>query len=99
MKNMAAPHRDHDAVSREQARSLIGPPPISDDKRDEMYARLAAGLALIHGCFEPHRQRMAILMQPVQQRRVAQRISRNDRCPCGKRKKYKQSCGDASTLH
>ncbi len=77
----------------------LRPPPIPDDKRDEMYARLAAGLALIYRYFEPERRRMASLMQPVQQRRVGPKIGRNDPCPCGSGKKYKQCCGGSSTLH
>ncbi len=33
---------------------------------------------------------------PVQQRRVTQRVGRNDPCPCGSGKKYKHCCGKAS---
>lgn len=77
----------------------LRPPPIPDDKREEIHLRLTAGVALIYRYFEPHRRRMASLMQPVQQRRVGPKIGRNDPCPCGSGKKYKQCCGAGSTPH
>ena len=77
----------------------LRPPPIPDDKRADIHVQLTAGLALIYRYFEPHRRRMASLMQPVQQRRVGPKIGRNDPCPCGSGKKYKQCCGGSSTLH
>lgn len=77
----------------------LRPPPIPDDKREDIHVQLIAGLALIYRYFEPHRRRMATLMQPVQQRRVGPKIGRNDPCLCGSGKKYKQCCGGSSTLH
>lgn len=77
----------------------LRPPPIPDDKRDEIIARLVAGLALIYRYFEPHRRDMSRIPQFVHQRRVGPKIGRNDPCPCGSGKKYKQCCARASTLH
>ena len=72
--------------------------PIPDDQREETHLRLAADLSLIYRYFEPHRQARAA--QSVVQRRTGPKIGRNDPCPCGSGKKYKQCCaGAGQTLH
>jgi uncharacterized protein len=76
------------------------PPPIPDDKRDEIHAQLAASLAMIYRYFEPHRRDTTRIPQFVQQRRVGPKVGRNDPCPCGSGRKHKHCCASGtSNLH
>jgi uncharacterized protein len=76
--------------------------PLSDEKRDELQATMIAGLVRIYRYFEPHRMQSArASREELTYRRAAPKMGRNDPCPCGSGKKYKNCCAliDPGTLH
>jgi len=75
--------------------------PISAEKREELIVGAAAGVITIYHYFEASR---LLGPEPIQNvttfRRETPKIGRNDPCPCGSGKKFKQCCGrSGSTLH
>jgi uncharacterized protein len=65
---------------------------------DGFLAALVSGHVMrIYRYFEPQRSTHAT-DDNTTYRRVAPKVGRNDRCPCGSGKKFKQCCG-AITLH
>ena len=75
--------------------------PISTEKREELIAAAAAGVIQIYHYFEASR-----LLGPESEenvttfRRETPKIGRNEPCPCGSGKKFKQCCGKSgTTLH
>jgi uncharacterized protein len=71
----------------------LRPPPIPDEKRHEILAHLAGSLLMIYRYFEHERRAIPGIGHGVAQRRTGPKIGRNEPCPCGSGKKYKQCCG------
>ena len=72
------------------------PPPIPPEKRVEILQLMIAGLTQIYRYFEPFRR--AVVQMPL--RRQGPKVGRNDPCPCGSGRKYKQCCAaGAPRLH
>lgn len=69
--------------------------PIADDEREEVLHALFDGVQDVYDFFRTARER-AYAPAPV--RREADKVGRNDPCPCGSGKKYKQ-CHGAAPLH
>jgi uncharacterized protein len=70
------------------------PEPISPKQREEIIVHMAAGLA---GAYQYFRSRQRA--QAGRERtpwRKAHKIGRNEPCPCGSGKKYKNCCGSAT---
>jgi uncharacterized protein len=65
----------------------------SDDDREALLDRIPASLSALYRFFEPQRRARASGAAPAPARRAAPKIGRNDPCPCGSGKKYKQCCG------
>ncbi|HEY9397748.1 MAG TPA: UPF0149 family protein [Burkholderiales bacterium] len=83
-------HEDHpDAELRS--------PPMSDKKREELIQDMAWNLTIINRYFADDRLTGGVPREPM--RREAPKVGRNDPCPCGSGKKYKQCCGSAERLH
>jgi uncharacterized protein len=73
--------------------------PIDAERRKELIVRIAAGVTAIYRYSEPRRRMLARLSsQGAPYRRTVPKLGRNDPCPCGSGKKYKQCCGKP-TLH
>jgi uncharacterized protein len=71
--------------------------PVSAEMRGKLIAGAAAGLRGIYRHFQAkHLQENQLRSTTV--RRVTPKIGRNDPCPCGSGKKFKQCCG-MTTLH
>jgi uncharacterized protein len=72
---------------------------ISAEKRENLIVGAAAGVTGIYHYFEAQR---LVEKQPSDYattfRRTVPKIGRNDPCPCGSGKKFKQCCG-RTTLH
>ena len=72
---------------------------ISAEEREKLIVGAAAGVTGIYGYFEARR---LVERQPLGNvttfRRTAPKIGRNDPCPCGSGRKFKQCCG-RTTLH
>jgi uncharacterized protein len=72
---------------------------ISAEEREKLIISAAAGVTGIYRYFEARR---LVERQPLDNvttfRRTAPKIGRNDPCPCGSGKKFKQCCG-RTTLH
>lgn len=77
------------------------PPPVPPEKREDLLIELAAGLVHIYRYFEPHRRSLARTPQLLQQRRrEGPKVGRNDPCPCGSGRKYKNCCiSGAPAMH
>jgi uncharacterized protein len=75
--------------------------PISAEQREQLIAGAAAGVMQIYRYFEAERLReMPTLENPTTFRRTMPKVGRNDPCPCGSSKKFKQCCGRSDvTLH
>ncbi len=72
---------------------------IDEKRREEIIAGMVAGLKRIHDYFAPHRRAMAHEAAATY-RRSAPKVGRNDPCPCGSGRKYKQCCADKNpTVH
>ncbi len=73
--------------------------PVSDELREKLIVASAAGVMRIYQYFEARRRvTAAALGSGTTFRRLTSKIGRNDPCPCGSGKKYKQCCG-RTTLH
>jgi uncharacterized protein len=73
--------------------------PISTELREKLIIGAAAGVMQIYRYFETRRLMTAIPSTAgATYRRVMPKVGRNDPCPCGSGKKYKQCCGRI-TLH
>jgi uncharacterized protein len=72
---------------------------ISAEQREKLIVGAAAGVTGIYGYFEAQR---LVEKEPLDHattfRRTIPKIGRNDPCPCGSGKKFKQCCG-RTTLH
>ena len=72
---------------------------ISAEAREKLFVGAAAGVTGIYRYFEAQR---LVEKQPFDYattfRRTVPKIGRNDPCPCGSGKKFKQCCG-RTTLH
>jgi len=72
---------------------------ISAEQREKLIVGAAAGVIGIYGYFEAQR---LVEKEPLDHattfRRTIPKIGRNDPCPCGSGKKFKQCCG-RTTLH
>jgi len=73
--------------------------PITEELRDNLIVSAAAGVMRIYRYFEA--QRLSGTRtdgDTTTFHRTTPKIGRNDRCPCGSGKKFKQCCGKI-TLH
>lgn len=69
--------------------------PLTKERRDELLAFVTVSIMGIYRYFERHRREAARSAgQSATFRRATAKVGRNDRCPCGSGKKYKQCCGD-----
>ncbi len=74
--------------------------PIGAEKREELIVGIAAGVMGIYRHFETQRLLGKELpLNTATFRRTTPKIGRNDPCPCGSGKKFKQCCGKTTTLH
>ena len=72
---------------------------IDEERREHMIAMMVAGLKKIYDHFAPQRH-AAAHEAAATYRRSAPKIGRNDPCPCGSGRKYKQCCaGKNQTVH
>jgi uncharacterized protein len=72
----------------------LRPPKITADEREDLIADLVEGVAFIYQYFAPQRA-AAVPQTPI--RRDSPKVGRNDPCPCGSGRKYKQCCGAGGT--
>jgi uncharacterized protein len=73
--------------------------PVSAERRENLIVSAAAGVTGIYRHFKRQRLREEHLFDnDTTFRRTAPKIGRNDPCPCGSGKKFKQCCG-RTTLH
>ena len=87
-------HFEHDPDSQ------MRPSPISREKREEPLQRMIAGPTHICPYFEPHRRALASLPAHLPMRRDGRKVGRNEPCPCGSGRKYKNCClANDSTVH
>ena len=71
--------------------------PISDQQREELIISTAAGVMRMHRYFLKQRNHYAPSSQTFTH--PGGKTGRNDPCPCGSGKKFKQCCGRRSMLH
>ena len=71
--------------------------PIGDEQRTKLIRQATAYLTLIYRYFAPVRAQGDAPRESVQH--GAGKVGRNDPCPCGSGKKYKQCCGNPARLH
>jgi uncharacterized protein len=73
--------------------------PVSVERREQLIAGAAAGVRGIYRHFAAKRSREGQSFSNMNTfRRTMPKIGRNDPCPCGSGKKFKQCC-DRTTLH
>ena len=73
--------------------------PITAEAREQLIVGAAAGVTGIYRYFEAQRLvENHLFGRDATVRRVVPKIGRNDPCPCGSGKKFKQCCG-RTTLH
>lgn len=73
--------------------------PLSAEAREKLIVGAAAGVTVIYRYFEAQRLVQKHLVDNASTfRRSVPKVRRNDPCPCGSGKKFKQCCGRA-TLH
>ena len=72
--------------------------PMSSERREELLAGLMASAIQLHRHFHEHRETEPILRRGTFTR-SAQKTGRNEPCPCGSGKKFKQCCGRQRLLH
>ena len=68
---------------------------VSSERREDLIVGAAAGVTKIYRYFETQRLMPA---PSTTYHRIAPKIGRNEQCPCGSGKKFKQCCGK-TTLH
>jgi uncharacterized protein len=67
-------------------------PPLSPEEREDTIPALVEGVTIVYRLLEPARLRGTTLPDaPI--RREGPKVGRNDPCPCGSGRKYKQCCG------
>jgi uncharacterized protein len=71
--------------------------PVTDERRVELITGAAAGVMRMHRYFL--KRRGAYSMPLGTFARSSTKTGRNDPCPCGSGKKFKQCCGRRSMLH
>ena len=71
--------------------------PIDDERREKLLIGAAAGVMRMHRYFLGLRS--AYSPQTGTFIRTSGKTGRNDPCPCGSGKKFKQCCGQRATLH
>lgn len=71
--------------------------PVDDKQREELVVASAAGVIRMHRDFL--NQRGNYKPQSRTYVRPHRKTGRNDPCPCGSGKKFKQCCGQEPTLH
>jgi uncharacterized protein len=71
---------------------------ISAEEREKLIVGAAAAVTGIYRYFEAQRLVEGQPFDPTTFRRTTPKIGRNDPCPCGSGKKFKQCCGK-TTLH
>jgi uncharacterized protein len=69
--------------------------PIDDDEREAVIHDMLDGVQDVHDFFRDARERA---LAPATVRRDGPKVGRNDPCPCGSGRKYKQ-CHGAGTVH
>jgi hypothetical protein len=69
--------------------------PIADDEREAVIHDMLDGVQDVYDFFRDARERA---LAPPTVRRDGAKVGRNDPCPCGSGKKYKQ-CHGAGTVH
>jgi len=74
------------------------PPPIPAEKREDLLIEMAASLVRIYRYFDPHRRSLARTPLHAPRRREGPKIGRNEPCPCGSGRKYKQCCAAAAPM-
>jgi uncharacterized protein len=73
--------------------------PVSAERREQLIAHSAAGLRGIYRHFQSQRSLESQSLGDMSTfRRTTPKIGRNDPCPCGSGKKFKQCCGNI-TMH
>lgn len=91
---LALAHEDHPDP---EMRPYQGP--INEELREKLIIGAAAGVTQIFQYFEAQRLLPSLLIDDsATYRRIAPKMGRNERCPCGSGKKFKHCCGDL-TLH
>jgi uncharacterized protein len=75
---------EHDADER------LRSPLVSAEQRWQLIRRMTANLTAIYRYFEPQRVSRVSVTPPL--RRLAAKVGRNEPCPCGSGKKFKQCC-------
>ncbi len=87
-------HHEHDPDPQ------MRPPKISPEKREDVVKTMIAGLTHIYRYFDPQRRASASMALHSSIGREGPKIGRNEPCPCGSGRKYKQCCLDKPrTLH
>lgn len=71
------------------------PEPITKKQRDMMLVTISTSLKHIFKYFEPHRLLSSVPPKLGSQtiKHPSRKMGRNERCPCGSNRKYKQCCG------
>jgi len=73
--------------------------PVSPEQREQLLAAMIAGVKQLYDGFEEERRQWAATAgEPGTFRSSAPKVGRNERCPCGSGKKFKQCCGQL-TIH
>ena len=72
--------------------------PMSSERREKLLAGLMASAIKLHHHFHERRQTEPILGRGTFTR-SAKKMGRNEPCPCGSGKKFKQCCGRQQQLH
>lgn len=70
---------------------------ISNEQREELIIGAAAGVMRMHRYFR--KQRNLYTPPPGTFSHQGRKVGRNDPCPCGSGKKFKQCCGRRAMLH
>lgn len=69
------------------------------EQREELSNQIPASIAAIYRFWQPYRMAMAERSIATSFQREHPKIGRNDPCPCGSGKKFKQCCGKPTLLH
>ena len=73
--------------------------PVSAEAREKLIIGAAAGVTGIYRYFEAQRLvQKQLFGNAATVRRFTPKVGRNDQCPCGSGRKFKQCCG-RTTLH
>lgn len=68
-------------------------------QREELAEQIPLAVRQMYQFFLPYRQAVAERAVAKTMRRTSPKVGRNDPCPCGSGKKFKQCCGAAAQLH